>query len=136
MAIDPRIKNAGMIVIASVSGSLATAMWMSTRKVDLYALFDHVGTLVQDISTLVATLVAIGTLVLRLLNSSTERGIVTDLKQLAEQPGSGTRAVITEDNPAGHALAAMPGPVVVAGTLEAEIAAKPNLVLPTSHTEN
>lgn len=125
MAIDPRIKNAGMIVIASVSGSLATAMWMSTRKVDLYALFDHVGTLVQDISTLVATLVAIGTLVLRLLNSSTTKGIVGDLNEIAKQPGTPIKAVITENSIEGRALAAsLPGPVVSAGSDAAIAVAK------------
>lgn len=125
MTIDPRIKNAGMIVLASASGSLATAMWMSTRRVDVYALFDHVSTLVQDISTLVTTLIAVATLVLRLIKSSTTRGLVADVKEIALQKESPVRAVVAEDTPAGHALAAMPGPVVVAGTIEAEIAAKP-----------
>lgn len=125
MALDPKVRTAALIVGASLSSSIATAMVMASMKIDLYALVDHLGEVVKDATALVAAGTALATVVAGILKS-TDKAMAIDIKERAKDPESALKGVVTKNNDAGHELAeSIPGPVVAAGTDQAERLAKP-----------
>lgn len=125
MSLSPTVRNAGLHVGTAVSASVATAMWLSTKSVDLYAIMDQVNVVVADVMKLVASITAIVSGAVAVWRS-TDKGMAVDVKERAKDPTSALKGVITKDTVEGHDLAAsIPGPVVVAGSVQAEVLAEP-----------
>lgn len=124
MAIDPKLRSAGLHLGNTAASVLATAMWLSSHSVDLYGIIDQINAVVADIAKLVATISAFAAGAYQVWKS-TQKGLVADVTEIAKQPDSPVKAVITENTPAGLALASsIPGPVIPAGTVQAEMVAK------------
>lgn len=124
MAIDPKLRAAGLHLGTAGASALATAMWLSSHSVDLYGIVDQINAVVADITKLVATVSVFAGGAWQVWKS-TQKGLVADVTEIAKQPDSPVKAVITENTPAGLALAnSIPGPVIPAGTAQAEMVAK------------
>lgn len=124
MALDPKLRNVGLVAGTAISTALATVTWMSSHSVDVYALAAQVNEVVVQITKLVTM---IGTIYAAIVafRTGTPRGIAEDVKTVAKQENSPLKGVITNDNSEGRSIAAAPGPVEIAGTANAEMLAKP-----------
>jgi hypothetical protein len=73
---NPRLRTA-LTHVASIFGSaVATAMFLSTKSVDLYAILDQVNTVVADVAKLAAMVSAIAGPAIALWKSTTKEKIL------------------------------------------------------------
>lgn len=120
MALDPKVRSAGLHLGTAAASAMATAMWMASHQVDLYAIVDQFNAVVKSLMTLLTTVSVFAGGAWQVWKSTTG-GLVSDVNEIAKQPDSPVKAVITENNPEGRALAAsIPGPVLPAGSDAAE----------------
>lgn len=126
MTINPKLRAAGLHVGTAVSASVATAMWLSTKSVDLYALVDQFNAIVADVTKFGASVSLLVSGAIAIWKAS-DKSMAVDVNERAKDPGSALKGVITKNTIEGHDLAeSIPGPkVVVAGSIPAEVLAKP-----------
>lgn len=125
MAISPKVRNGLLHVGTAFSASAATAMWLSSHSVDLYAVVDQLNAVIAAVIKLGTTVGALITGAYAVYNSTT-KGLVADVAQIAKQPDSPVKAIITENTVEGRKLAesiSIIGPAVQAGTVDAALLA-------------
>jgi hypothetical protein len=61
MAINPRIRTALTHAGTALGGAVAVGTFLSTKHVDLYAIWDQVNSIVAAVTTLIATVTPIAT---------------------------------------------------------------------------
>lgn len=124
MALDPKVRSAGLHLGTASATALAVIMWTADHKVDLYAIMDQLNEVAISIGKLVALVAAIGTGIVQVVKS-TDKSIAVDVKERAKDEASPLKGIVTKDTPEGHEMAAsIPGPVVAAGTKQADILVK------------
>lgn len=121
MVIDPKVRAAGLHLGTAVSASVATAMWLSSHSVDLYAIVDQINVVIADVIKLGTTLSVLFGGAYQVYKSTTKQAVI-DVKADPDVKG-----VVMEPTPKGIEIAnTTPGPVVVAGSQGAAVLAEPS----------
>lgn len=124
MAIDPKLRSAGLHLGTAAATAMAVIVWTADHKVDLYAIVDQVNGAVVGLMK-AATMIGAAWAAIVQVMKSTDKSLAVDVKERAADPASPLKAVVTKDTPEGHDLAAsIPGPVVAAGTPQAAAVAE------------
>ncbi len=77
MAIDPKVRSAGLHATTAVTASLATALWLASHNVDLYAIVDQINVLLKDFVKLATTIGALAGGAYQVWKS-TDKNVVVD----------------------------------------------------------
>ncbi len=111
----PQVRTATTHVGTALGAATATAMWLATKGVDLYAIIDQLNTVVVAVGKLAALVMPIATGAYGVYKATTKQ------KLLDIQADPAIKGVVTMPTVAGREIAdSIPGPLVVAaGTVEA-----------------
>lgn len=101
-----QLRTAGLHAGTALSASVATAMWLSTKSVDLYALLDQFNAIIADVTKFTASLSAVATGAWAVYKATTANKLI-DIQKDADFKG----AVVTPE-----LAAAVPGMKVVSTT--------------------
>lgn len=112
--VNPQVRSGLTALGTAIAASAATATWLSTHSVDIYAIFDKLNTAVGQVTAVVTTLGALYTMGMSVWNSRPS-------KKAADLISTGKVEGMIVNDPA---LAAKLGPEVQTSVQDLPLAAK------------
>lgn len=73
---DPKVRAIGLHLGTATAAMVATAMWMASHSVDLYAIMDQLNVVIKEVAKLVATIATFATGAYQVWKSTNKNTIV------------------------------------------------------------